>query len=62
MYLIFNCYIPYRCEIDEGVKLGYGKITIGTDSFVGANAVITEDIQPNNLLLGILAEVIKERK
>lgn len=38
-----------------------GAITIGHDSYIGANAVVTKDVPPNSLVVGNPA-VIKERK
>ena len=38
-----------------------GPITIGHDSYIGANAVVTRDVPPNSLVVGNPA-VIKERK
>jgi len=38
-----------------------GPITIGHDSAVGANAVVTKDVPPNHIAVGVPA-VIKPRK
>lgn len=44
--------------ISAGVKLA-GGITIGKSSVIGANAVVTSDIPPHSLAVGIPAKVVK---
>lgn len=46
--------------IGDGVTIGagakvLGPVTVGTDSIIGANAVVTHDAPPRSLLLGIPA-------
>ena len=50
--------------IDDGAWIGAGAIinpgvTIGTDSVVGAGAVVTKDVPPNAVVVGVPAKVIK---
>lgn len=44
--------------IASGAKV-LGGITIGTGSVIGANSVVTKDIPPHSLVLGIPGKVIK---
>lgn len=55
---------PVAPVIENNVFLGsgakvFGPITIGEGSVVGANAVVTHDIPPRCLALGIPAKVVK---
>ena len=109
IYFLYNCWIPYQCEIGKGTKIGYGGIsvvihkdskigknciigtcvtiggnkandkvpiiedscyiasgakifgtvTIGRESFIGANSVVTRNIPPKSLVSGIPGKVIK---
>jgi len=50
--------------IENGVDIGcgvviLGKVTIGADSIIGANAVVLNDIPPLSIAVGIPAKVIK---
>jgi len=49
-----------RADIGTGAVI-VGPITIGHDSAVGANAVVTKDVPPNHIAVGVPA-VIKPRK
>lgn len=42
IYLFFNSWIPYQCEIGKGTKLGYGGISvvIHKDAKIGENCII----------------------
>lgn len=46
-----------RVYIGPGVKI-FGKVTIGNDVAIGANAVVTKDIPDNSVAVGIPARVI----
>ena len=51
-------------QIQDGVTIGAGAcllpgIVIGEGAFVGANAVVTRDIQPYDLVMGIPAKVTR---
>jgi serine O-acetyltransferase len=51
--------------IEDRVVIGcgaciLGKITIGHDSIIGANAVVTEDVPPYSLVAGIPGRVVKQ--
>ncbi|EKE04301.1 MAG: serine acetyltransferase [uncultured bacterium] len=45
--------------VGAGAKI-IGPITIGDNAVIGANAVVTKNIPPNTLAVGIPARVIKE--
>jgi serine acetyltransferase len=50
-------------EIGDRVFIGYGAVvmpglTIGSDSVVGAGAVVTKDVPPNTVVAGVPARVI----
>lgn len=45
-------------SVGPGAKI-LGPITIGSGSFIGANAVVTTDIPPNSIVAGIPARVIR---
>ena len=42
IYLFFNSWIPYQCQIGKGTKLGYGGIAvvIHKDAVIGENCII----------------------
>jgi serine O-acetyltransferase len=46
-----------RVYIGPGAKL-FGKLTIGNDVAIGANAVVTRDLPDNAVAVGIPAKVI----
>ncbi|TCV83434.1 acyltransferase [Sulfurirhabdus autotrophica] len=53
--------------IEDDVWIGYGVIitkgvNIGKGAIVGANSVVTKDIPPYSIAVGVPAKVIKERK
>lgn len=50
--------IEDRVDLGCGV-VALGKITIGHDSVVGANAVVTKDIPPYSLAAGVPAKVLR---
>lgn len=47
--------------IGEGAVI-LGNVTIGKNSIVGANAVVTKSVPPNSIIGGIPAKIIKEIK
>lgn len=47
------------CYIGAGAVL-LGGITIGDDSIIGANAVVTHDIPPGVIALGVPAKAVKQ--
>lgn len=54
-----------KVVIEENVFLGFNvviarPVTIGAGSIVGANSVVTQDVPPNTIVMGIPAKVIKE--
>lgn len=55
-----NVHVPVigdRVYIGPGAKL-FGKLTIGNDVAIGANAVVTKDLPDNAVAVGIPAKVI----
>jgi serine O-acetyltransferase len=52
--------IGNRVEIGAGAKI-LGRITLGDDVIVGANAVVTRDVPPGAVVGGVTARVIKVR-
>ncbi len=50
--------IEDRCDIAAGVCV-LGNVRVGHDSVIGANAVVTKDIPPFSVAVGIPAKVIK---
>jgi serine O-acetyltransferase len=50
--------IGCRVNIGAGAKI-FGKVTIGNDVDIGANAVVISDIPDNSVAVGIPAKVIK---
>jgi serine acetyltransferase len=52
--------------VEDGVWIGTGTkildgVTIGRDSIIGAGAVVTEDIPPESIAVGVPARVIRSR-
>lgn len=52
-------YIEEGCIIATGAKI-IGPIVVGKGSVVGANAVVTRNVPPRTVVVGIPAKVIKE--
>lgn len=50
-----NVWIGSNCTITDGV-------TIGRDAVVGANSVVTQDVGPYDIVGGVPARVIRNRK
>ena len=64
-----TCYVNVNLAgystVNEGVEMGTGSIVIpgksvGYGSIIGAGAVVTADIPPNSVAVGVPARVIKE--
>ena len=53
--------IEDKCWIGSGVRILDG-VTIGTGSVIGAGAVVTKDIPPHSIAVGVPAKVIKPSK
>jgi serine O-acetyltransferase len=53
-------HIEAGCIIAAGAKI-LGPVTIGRNSVIGANAVVTRDVPPNSVMAGIPAKRISER-
>lgn len=59
-----DLYIKGKVEIGDNVWVGRNvcimpNVTIGHGSIIGANAVVTKDIPPNSVAIGVPARVIK---
>jgi serine O-acetyltransferase len=52
--------IGNRVDIGAGAKV-LGKITIGDDVVIGANAVVIRDVPPNSIAVGIPARILLRR-
>jgi acetyltransferase-like isoleucine patch superfamily enzyme len=53
--------IEDNCWIGAGAKIHDG-VTIGRDSIIGSGAVVTKDIPPFSVAVGVPAKVIRRRK
>jgi acetyltransferase-like isoleucine patch superfamily enzyme len=53
--------IEDNCWLGAGVKIQDG-VTIGHDSIIGSGAVVTKDIPPYSIAVGVPAKVVKNRK
>lgn len=53
--------IGNRVDIGTGAKI-LGKITVGDDVAIGANAVVIADIPPNSLAVGVPARIIPRNR
>lgn len=49
-----------NCVISTGAKI-LGKITIGDNSIIGANAVVINDVPSNSIAVGVPAKNIKKK-
>lgn len=52
--------IEENCWLGAGVKVLDG-VTIGHGSIIGAGSVVTKDVPPNSICVGVPAKVIKSR-
>ena len=50
-------YLEHDVDVGAGAKI-LGKITIGANSIIGANAVVTHDVPPGSIVAGIPARII----
>ncbi|MFA6609980.1 MAG: acyltransferase [Candidatus Omnitrophota bacterium] len=56
-----------KVVIEEAVEVGLGAIilpgvTIGKYSLIGAGAVVTKDVEPYSVMMGVPAKLIRKRK
>lgn len=54
-------YIGDNVDIGTGAKL-LGRITIGDNVKIGANSVVTRDVQPNSIAVGVPARVVSRKR
>ena len=52
--------IGNRVDVGAGARI-LGRVTIGDDSTIGANAVVLQDVPPNSIAIGVPARVIPRR-
>lgn len=67
MYAMENPFVEGKVIIHDGAHVGIGAIvlpgvTIGEGSIIGAGAVVTNDIPPYSVAVGVPAKVIKSYK
>jgi galactoside O-acetyltransferase len=60
---IHKVYTP-RTKIGDGVRLTYHStvlagMTVGENAMVGTSAVVTRDVPPNHIVVGIPAKTVK---
>ncbi len=55
-----NPRIGNEVEIGSGAKI-LGKVTVGDNARIGANAVVLQDVPPNGVAVGIPAKIIATR-
>lgn len=49
------------CKVYAGAKI-LGGVRIGDDVWIGANCVVTKDVPPHSIVVGIPAKIVKKRK
>lgn len=52
--------IGSNVRVSCGAKI-LGKITIGDDVYIGANAVVVKDVPSHSMVVGVPAKIIKKR-
>ena len=61
-FLLFNSVVPYTAQIGKETKFAYGgigRIHVGNNVIIGANAVVNKDVPDNVIVAGVPAKVIK---
>jgi serine O-acetyltransferase len=51
--------IGNRVEIGAGAQV-LGNVTVGDDAFIGANAVVVEDVPPGVAVFGVPARIVQD--
>ena len=54
-----SAHIGNYCYIGAGAVI-LGGVTIGDDAIIGANAVVTKDVEPGVVMVGVPARVLKK--
>lgn len=57
---IIKIIIEDNCWLGAGVKVLAG-VTIHTGSVIGAGSVVTKDVPPNSVVVGVPGRVIRKR-
>jgi hypothetical protein len=62
----FNWRREHKCTIGNDVWIGHGAVimpgvSIGTGAIIGSGAVVTKDVGPYEIAVGVAAKVIKKR-
>jgi acetyltransferase-like isoleucine patch superfamily enzyme len=57
-------FVPEGYEIGDGARIGIGaivlpRVKIGTNAFVAAGSVVTKDVLPNSLVMGVPARFVR---
>ena len=53
---------PYVIHPKTAVLGRAGGVRIGDDVWIGANCVVTKDVPPHSIVVGIPAKIVKKRK
>lgn len=54
-------YFEYGCTVGTGSKIGAG-VRIGRNAMVGTGSVVTKDVAPNTIVLGVPARLYKTKE
>ena len=54
--------LPYVIHPKTAVLGRAGGVRIGDDVWIGANCVVTKDVPPHSIVVGIPAKIVKKRE